>query len=345
MRKLETGKDIQEEELYRFFLLKLGKKYAYSPTKENDYLACFSSLNACITSGNLAAMLKINLPVISPTNLLYDFYDRLLMTLYRFYTLAEFPPIDRMNEISELWFCVPTLLRPLATVFFVLAKSAHPFYDRINLDSILDHYPVHPLELLSFALIAAEKERFTVAQLLRKRYGEIECEGEFARFLVHQIDIYTSVLRQNARHPLRIVIANDLHPLFQLVLRSLAFHLGRHAIDTHAFQKALVYFSVLEECSEPYGVFAAWIVKKPYRGPDLQNPKLQSMVVYLKSNLSLLPDERLAMLMKQVLAHMDQHDAFLSIFVRYEILALVGLTHRYKTAYDYLRMTQIIDKR
>jgi hypothetical protein len=84
--RLEQGKDIQEEELYRFFLHKLGLSYAFSMRREKRYDQFCFDFAQCVTEASLADIAKLMLPEACGSNLLYDFYDRLLRALHGFYT-------------------------------------------------------------------------------------------------------------------------------------------------------------------------------------------------------------------------------------------------------------------
>ncbi|MGB7594075.1 MAG: hypothetical protein WBL80_00740, partial [Erysipelotrichaceae bacterium] len=61
--KLENGKEIREEELYRFFLDKLDLTYAYSPQREQRYKTCFGMFDAIVTCGSLAELDVFVLPM------------------------------------------------------------------------------------------------------------------------------------------------------------------------------------------------------------------------------------------------------------------------------------------
>lgn len=337
--RLEQGKTIHEEELYRFCLLKLGENYQYSPTRERLYEACFTDFTQHVCEGSLEALKTFELPVFNSNNLLYDFYDRLLKVLYDFYTTAEYPCIQTLKEIIELWFCVPDRIRPI-TMFFVLSTySAHPFYDQVEVKPVLDRIPEHPFEFLTLAMIAASEERFIVSAKLMARYKQHPCDGQLARHMQIQILFFTNRILGKSSFKGRMD-CNPIHPLYKLMRDAMIFQLGRHAIDHRDFSSGRAYFALLEESREPYRVFAKMIANKTYPGEIPQNPKLACIVIYLNEYRSKLPLDKLKYLIKQVLPKLGRQEAFLLRFLRLEIIELVQQTQRYKPLHDYYSLLE-----
>lgn len=344
MLKLETGKTIREEELYRFFLRKLDLFYAYSPLKEQQYKACFCAFDHFVTEGTLSELETFDLPNTDTANLLYDFYDRLLSALYQFYTCALFPSIEMMDEISQLWFCVPEKIRPITSVFIVSAHSAHPFYDRIDFHPVLSRFPTHPLEILASILVAVHEEHYLLSDRLTDRYDGIGCKGELPVLLRDLIHRYTTNMHQHSSRPIEILIDDTRHPLIRLYFETMVFQLGKHAIEHNKFCTAKVYFGTLRGCGEPYGVFSALITNHPYTDKTPGNPQLKSLTDYLNLEKSIPFEKRLVILMTQVLPKMSEHEAFLWNFLRCEIVALVKSTQRYKYAFTFLNYFEPLRK-
>lgn len=333
--RLEQGKTIHEEELYRFFLHKLGKTYQYSPSRERLYEASFISITQQVCEDSLHTLDTFDWPPSCPNNLLYDFYDRLLKALYAFYTLAEFPDIEIMQEIIELWICVPKRIRAITMFFVLAAQSAHPFYDSLDITPVLLSIPKHPMEYLSLAMFAASKERFVIFAKLMARYTQHPCLGELAQYMHAQGTFFTNRILGKSGYKQGGLDRHPTHPLMALVRDAMIFQLGKHAIDQHDLPSVRAYFGLLEESTEPYRVFAKWIINKSYPGPMPRNPKLGCLVIYLNEYRTAMPQHKLDYLMKQVLPYLSRHEAFLVRFMRLEIFELVQRTQRYKPLYDY----------
>jgi hypothetical protein len=336
MLRLENGKNIREEELYRFFLGKLGLVYAYSPLREQQFRDCFNAFDAIVTEGTLRQLDHLALPAGPSGNVLYDFYDRLLLALYRFYTLALFPSVEMMDEIGELWFCVPETIRPLAKILILSAYSAHPFYDQIDLHPIIRKFPSHPLEILACTFATVAKERFLLSGRLMDRYEGIGCKGELPGLLQALIQSFTTTILRHTSHPVFVAMPDTSHPLTRLYLETLVFHLGKHAVEHDDFPKARDYFDWLGNCGEPFGIFSALIMDHPYTGALPANPRLLRLTGSMAELSTATKEQRLAILMLRILPNLSERERFISIFLRIEIIALVHNTQRYKSAYTYL---------
>jgi hypothetical protein len=344
MLRLEQGKDIHEEELYRFFLRKLGENYAYSPSRERIYDQCFNAFDHLVCEGSLTAVGGIDLPITCPSNLLYDFYDRLLRSLYLFYTLAQFPPIELMCEIAELWFCVPEKIRPSTAFFIISAQSAHPFYDRIDFHPVCSQYLGHPLGLLTLAMIAAADERFIVSGKLMARYDKKPCAGDFTGFLRAYIVSFTKIILRKSKFSLHVILLESSHPLQHLMRDATLFQLGKYAVHHRDYPSANLYFATLEARLEPYGVFAAWVADRPYRAVKPENPKLECLTIYLADFKTIAANERLAYLMKKVVPMLGKQEEFLLLFMRLEVIELALKTQRYKCVHDYVIACETLRK-
>ncbi|MGB7595079.1 MAG: hypothetical protein WBL80_05915, partial [Erysipelotrichaceae bacterium] len=276
------------------------------------------------------------LPMPENDNLLYAFYDKLLLALRDYYTCAAFPTIERMNEFCELWFCVPRRLRPITEIFILSAYDAHPFSDLIDLRPILRMFPSHPLEMLACGFVAAAQERYLLSARLTDRIDKSACTGELPAFLLGLIQRYIACVLGQEAHPVQIVIDAKDHPLKILSLHTFIFRLGRHALRRNRFDQACFYFSGLEGCGQPFGIYAALIADRPYRGNAPRNPKLKCITDYLYLKNKVDDTERLAFLMTRIFPLMGERERFIVIFLRVEVLALVQRTQRYKSAYLYL---------
>jgi hypothetical protein len=334
--RLEQGKDIQEEELYRFFLHKLGLSYAFSMRREKRYDQFCFDFAQCVADASLADIAKLMLPEVCGSNLLYDFYDRLLCALHGFFTEAAFPSIAMMEEISDLCTCIPAKLLPITRIFVMTAMSAHPFYDRIRLNPLLTYDFDHPLDKLSCAMVALNEERYMMAFRLLESYDAHPCSGELAILLRSQIDRFISTILRKGTYRLPPLIENE-HPVARLFRAATVFQLGKYAVLHRDFAATNICFDALAECGEPWGIFAAFITHRLYPKEPPSNPKLRNIVAYLQQSGSTSPECRLDLLMKQVLPSLGKEEEFLRVSIRFEMIRLIHSTQRYKYAFDYLK--------
>ena len=339
---LEQGRAIQEEELYRFFLRKLDLQYAYSPLAEKRYQQFIAAFCGLITDGSLSELKHLKLPVPNANCLLYAFYDRLLSTLMLYYTEAAFPAIELMEEISDLWFCVPENLRPITRIFVLTAQCAHPFYDCIDSKPLMLQHPTHPLDLLCFSFAAAIQQRYILSDKILARYDQRPLRGELPRMLHTWLRYYKGATTHRPRRYTSMLIIDATHPLEDLLGHATVFMLGKHALMHREFTLARLYFSILENKGEPWGIFAAFIAQRPYPKESPENPKLKYLTVYLNEYYLARPQDRLAYLIRQLLPCLKQNEEFLRIYLRFEVIDLVRKTQCYKYVYEYLIKSEIL---
>lgn len=168
------------------------------------------------------------------------------------------------------------------------------------------------------------------------RLDKSACTGELPAFLLELIQHHIACVLSQEAHRAKIIIDVKSHPLKILSLHTLVFRFGMQALRRNRFDQARFYFAGLEDCGEPFGIYAALIAGRIYRGDVPLNPKLKCITDYLYLKNKLDNTERLAYLMTRIFPLMGERERFIVIFLRGEVLALVQRTQRYKSAYLYL---------
>jgi len=341
LSRIENGKDIYEEELYRFFLRKLDLAYRFSIHAEIQYEACFHAIDKILLHGTSDEFESLASPEPHPDNVLYSFYDDLIQEALIFFKRGRFPSLEALNRVKDLWYCVPHPLKPAYRFIFVLARVVHPFYDQIELDPVFDCTMKHPLNALVVAMISISDHRFALCQRILKRFEEDPLPGELISLIVSHMHMYFSVATLKQKHEFP-VIDSIVHPLHRLILASFLLRLGKDAIDRRDFDEAVAFFEPIHDFDEPFCVFSAIVTGKTCRKIELVNPKLKVIQTYLNRVRFRDASCRLDFLLSEMPPILGETDRFMKICFKREILGLVSETRRYKSLYDYIIKTETL---
>ncbi|HBZ41283.1 MAG: hypothetical protein A2Y20_09085 [Firmicutes bacterium GWF2_51_9] len=341
LSRIENGKDIYEEELYRFFLRKLDLTYRYSIHAELQYEACFQAIDKILLHGKSDEFMSFAMPGRHPDNVLYSFYDDLIQDARTFFMMGRFPSLEALNRVKELWYCVPHPLKPALRFIFVLARVVHPFYDRIELDPVFDCTMKHPLNALVVAMISISDHRFALCQRILKRFEDDPQHGELISLIVSHMRMYFSVATLKQKHGFPM-IDSVVHPFDRLILASFLLRLGKDAVDRRDFDEAFGYFESLRGFDEPLCVFSAIVTGNTCHRDELVNPKLKVIQTYLNQVRFREASLRLDFLLSEMPPILGEADRFMKICFKREILGLVSETRRYKSLYDYIIKTETL---
>lgn len=341
LSRIENGKDIYEEELYRFFLRKLERAYWFSIQAEIQYEACFQALDTILLHGRSCELDSLAVPKRHPDNVLYAFYDDLIQDAITFYQTGSFPSLEALNRVKDLWYCVPHPLKPAYRFIFVLARVVHPFYDRIELDPVFDCTMKHPLNALVVAMISISDHRFALCQRILKRFEEHPQGGELISLIVSHIQMYFSVATLKRKQDIPSIDA-VVHPLHRLILASFLLRLGKDAIDRRDFDEAVCFFEAFHDFDEPFCVFSSIVTGKACCRVELVNPKLKVIQTYLNQVKLRDASFRLEFLLTEMSPVFGETDRFMKICFKREILGLVSETRKYKSLYDYIIKTETL---
>lgn len=341
LSRIENGKDIYEEELYRFFLRKLDKAYRFSIHAEIQYETCFHAIDTILLHGILREFESFALPERHPDNILYAFYDDLIQDAIAFFKEGRFPSLEALNRVKDLWYCVPYPLKPAFRFIFVLARVVHPFYDRIELDPVFDCTMKHPLNALVVAMISISDHRFVLCQRILKRFEEGPHPGELIARVVSHMRLYFGVATLKQKHAFPMIDSVD-HPLHRLILASFYLRLGKDAVDRRDFDEAIGFFASFHAFDEPFCVFSSIVTGKTGCRVDLVNPKLRVIQTYLNQVRFKDASSRLDFLLSELPPILGETDRFMKICFKREILGLVSETRRYKSLYDYIVKTETL---
>lgn len=340
--QLENGKYIQEESLYRFFLNKLGMRYAYSVQGERMFSRLFQRFEEILCFGEILELDNMKPLTCEQGNVIYDFYGQLYAYTRRFYLEAQLPSSDFLIDILELWSIVPTILKPHLRLILLVSHILRRDVCRRDIKTILDFTSKHPIDLWIDAVCAVSMGRVIFCETILKRIKSVHSTSQWLTYLTHQLKTFVIVSQQG--RPLKdIASIPQTLPIFKLGNRILLSRLGNDAVKRHDFKLAYDYLSPICDPPDMLGLHALLFLRKPVNIIEMsemsRNNKI--LVKYLSMDIETQAHDKLDYLMSHLLQIVEPQDRYTKTCLFRDLQYLVTLTRKYKCLHECAEFLQL----
>lgn len=346
LSQLENGKYIQEEALYRFFLHKLGLKYAYSMRFEETYERLFRRFDEIVCYGDLTDLEALIPPKSAVPNVIYDTYEQFYLCICRFFLEAELPRADFLVEILSLWSILPNMLKPYLRVVLLASHTLRRDVCHRDIEEVLDFTSKHPIDLWIDAAYAVSTGRILFSEKLIRRIRANHASSQTLMYMTRQLRTFLIVSQQG--RPLKdLASIPPILPIFHLGNRILMSQLGNEAVKHLDFNRANIYFSSMCENPDILCLHASLFMRTTVRGCDMKNISKRTSILihYLTLDIDKNANEKLEYLITRLLPIVEPHDRYMKTCLFRDLKDLVARTRKYKCLHECAEFLQLTHER